>query len=129
MFYIITCVYRKSFQSLEQLSADMSLSQMSLDPAQLNPHSLDGKAGLTHWHREGLWCVCFIMSQLWWHHSLITSSYIDDVISQWKGPYTTWGKIPAPLPQYLSESHEKKETIFWSIKHIWGQLRFFALWH
>ncbi|XP_048009085.1 RUN domain-containing protein 3B isoform X1 [Megalobrama amblycephala] len=43
----------KSFQSLEQLSADMSLSQMSLDPAQLNTHSLDGKAGLTHWHREG----------------------------------------------------------------------------
>ncbi|XP_051575057.1 RUN domain-containing protein 3B-like isoform X1 [Myxocyprinus asiaticus] len=43
----------KSFQSLEQLSADMSLSQMSLDPAQLNTHSLDGKAGPTHWHKEG----------------------------------------------------------------------------
>ncbi|XP_052002373.1 RUN domain-containing protein 3B-like isoform X2 [Xyrauchen texanus] len=43
----------KSFQSLEQMSADMSLSQMSLDPAQLNTHSLDGKAGLTHWHKEG----------------------------------------------------------------------------
>ncbi|KAI2654970.1 RUN domain-containing protein 3B [Labeo rohita] len=44
----------KSFQSLEQLSADMSLSQMSLDPAQLNTHSLDSKAGHTNWHREGL---------------------------------------------------------------------------
>ncbi|XP_016382007.1 RUN domain-containing protein 3B-like [Sinocyclocheilus rhinocerous] len=43
----------KSFQSLEQLSADMSISQMSLEPAQLNTHSLDSKAGLTHWHREG----------------------------------------------------------------------------
>uniref|UniRef100_A0A8C1N194 RUN domain-containing protein 3B n=1 Tax=Cyprinus carpio TaxID=7962 RepID=A0A8C1N194_CYPCA len=43
----------KSFQSLEQLSADMSLSQTSLEPAQLNTHSLDSKAGLTHWHREG----------------------------------------------------------------------------
>uniref|UniRef100_A0A673J344 RUN domain-containing protein 3B n=1 Tax=Sinocyclocheilus rhinocerous TaxID=307959 RepID=A0A673J344_9TELE len=43
----------KSFQSLEQLSADTSLSQMSLDPAQLNTHSLESKAGLTHWHREG----------------------------------------------------------------------------
>ncbi|XP_016137691.1 RUN domain-containing protein 3B-like [Sinocyclocheilus grahami] len=43
----------KSFQSLEQLSADTSLSQMSLDPAQLNTHSLESKAGLTHWLREG----------------------------------------------------------------------------
>ncbi|XP_030640677.1 RUN domain-containing protein 3B [Chanos chanos] len=43
----------KSFPSLEQLSADMSLSQMSLDPGQANTHSLDGKSGLTHWHREG----------------------------------------------------------------------------
>uniref|UniRef100_A0A673IW58 RUN domain-containing protein 3B n=1 Tax=Sinocyclocheilus rhinocerous TaxID=307959 RepID=A0A673IW58_9TELE len=33
----------KSFQSLEQLSADTSLSQMSLDPAQLNTHSLERK--------------------------------------------------------------------------------------
>uniref|UniRef100_A0A8C1J643 RUN domain-containing protein 3B n=1 Tax=Cyprinus carpio TaxID=7962 RepID=A0A8C1J643_CYPCA len=43
----------KSFQSLEQLSTDMSLSQMSLDPAQVNTHSLESKPGLTHWHREG----------------------------------------------------------------------------
>ncbi|KAK1806688.1 hypothetical protein P4O66_005189, partial [Electrophorus voltai] len=43
----------KSFQSLDQLSADMSLSQMSLDPGHTHTHSLDGKAGLTHWHREG----------------------------------------------------------------------------
>ncbi|XP_076135941.1 RUN domain-containing protein 3B isoform X1 [Alosa pseudoharengus] len=45
----------KSFQSLEQLSTDMSLSQTSLDPAQTHSHthSLEGKAGLTHWHREG----------------------------------------------------------------------------
>ncbi|XP_059364365.1 RUN domain-containing protein 3B-like [Carassius carassius] len=43
----------KSFQSLEHLSADMSLSQMSLDPAQVNTHSLESKAGLTHWQREG----------------------------------------------------------------------------
>ncbi|XP_076869038.1 RUN domain-containing protein 3B isoform X2 [Brachyhypopomus gauderio] len=41
----------KSFQSLDQLSADMSLSQMSLDPGHTNTHSLDGKAA--HWHREG----------------------------------------------------------------------------
>ncbi|XP_036414284.1 RUN domain-containing protein 3B isoform X1 [Colossoma macropomum] len=43
----------KSFPSLDQLSADMSLSQLSLDPGHTHTRSLDGKTGLAHWHREG----------------------------------------------------------------------------
>ncbi|KAK3541346.1 hypothetical protein QTP86_022101 [Hemibagrus guttatus] len=43
----------KSFPSLDQLSADMSLSQMSLEPGHTHTHSLDGKTGLAPWHREG----------------------------------------------------------------------------
>ncbi|XP_053467599.1 RUN domain-containing protein 3B isoform X1 [Ictalurus furcatus] len=43
----------KSFPSLDQLSADMSLSQMSLEPGHTHMHSLDGKTGLAPWHREG----------------------------------------------------------------------------
>ncbi|XP_046689469.1 RUN domain-containing protein 3B isoform X1 [Silurus meridionalis] len=43
----------KSFPSLDQLSADMSLSQMSLEPGHTHTHSLDGKTGLTPWQREG----------------------------------------------------------------------------
>ncbi|MCI4391291.1 hypothetical protein PGIGA_G00132540 [Pangasianodon gigas] len=43
----------KSFPSLDQLSADMSLSQMSLEPGNTHTHSLDGKTGLAPWHREG----------------------------------------------------------------------------
>uniref|UniRef100_A0A4W4E858 RUN domain-containing protein 3B n=1 Tax=Electrophorus electricus TaxID=8005 RepID=A0A4W4E858_ELEEL len=46
----------KSFQSLDQLSADMSLSQMSLDPGHTHTHSLDGKAGLTHWPQRRYTC-------------------------------------------------------------------------
>ncbi|KAI4873125.1 hypothetical protein NFI96_015554 [Prochilodus magdalenae] len=40
----------KSFPSLDQLSADMSLSQLSLDPGHVHTRSLDGKTGLAHWH-------------------------------------------------------------------------------
>uniref|UniRef100_A0A8B9KTC2 RUN domain-containing protein 3B n=1 Tax=Astyanax mexicanus TaxID=7994 RepID=A0A8B9KTC2_ASTMX len=43
----------KSFPSLDQLSTDMSLSQLSLDPGHTQTRSLDSKAGLPHWHREG----------------------------------------------------------------------------
>ncbi|XP_062841597.1 RUN domain-containing protein 3B isoform X2 [Trichomycterus rosablanca] len=43
----------RSFPSLDQLSADMSLSQTSLEPGHTHIQSLDGKAGLAHWHREG----------------------------------------------------------------------------
>ncbi|XP_027025543.1 RUN domain-containing protein 3B isoform X1 [Tachysurus fulvidraco] len=43
----------KSFPSLDQLSADMSLSQTSLEPGHRHTHSLDGKTGLAPWHREG----------------------------------------------------------------------------
>lgn len=43
----------KSFPSLDQLSVDLSLSQMSLEPGRAHTHSLDGKTGLAPWHREG----------------------------------------------------------------------------
>ncbi|KAL7393111.1 hypothetical protein ABVT39_006517 [Epinephelus coioides] len=41
----------KSFQSLEQLSADMSLSQTSLEPA--HTMSLEGRPTGTHWPHQG----------------------------------------------------------------------------
>ncbi|XP_056142455.1 RUN domain-containing protein 3B [Lampris incognitus] len=41
----------KSFQSLEQLSADMSLSQTSLEPS--NTLSLENRPGGGHWPRHG----------------------------------------------------------------------------
>lgn len=80
------CVsHSKSFQSLEHLSADISLSQASLDPPQLNPHSLDSKAGLSHWHREGLCCVCVLWFSsgdiiILWYLTSRTDLIIDDVI-------------------------------------------------
>ncbi|XP_038567402.1 RUN domain-containing protein 3B isoform X1 [Micropterus salmoides] len=42
---------RKSFQSLEQLSADMSLSQTSLEPS--HTHSLEARSASTHWPHQG----------------------------------------------------------------------------
>lgn len=54
---VFVCIHRKSFPSLDQLSADMSLSQMSLEPGHTHTHSLDGKTGLASWHREGTY-VC-----------------------------------------------------------------------
>lgn len=42
---------RKSFQSLEQLSADMSLSQTSLERS--NTLSLEARPAGTHWPRQG----------------------------------------------------------------------------
>ncbi|KAM6935290.1 RUN domain-containing protein 3B isoform 1-T1 [Lycodopsis pacificus] len=41
----------KSFQSLEQLSADMSLSQTSLEPS--HTLSLEARPTGTHWHHQG----------------------------------------------------------------------------
>ncbi|KAG9342823.1 hypothetical protein JZ751_015695 [Albula glossodonta] len=41
----------KSFHSLEQLSADISLSQVSLDPSQ--SQETEGKQELPHWRSEG----------------------------------------------------------------------------
>ena len=114
--HLLSPLWRKSFQSLEQLSADMSLSQTSFEPS--HTPSLEARPTSTRWPHRGMSPPASRHCCQQGLHSSVRANHAYHLL-QIKRKLPLWEVCAAPWPLSLATSLWRA----WSPASVWPVLQ------